>query len=219
MRSDSTRLDRAVLQGFYDRMRAVAPAAYGAMERDRTADPARAFPDTACGRLAASLEADGLRALGMWAHHWCLRFYDDDTRAGRRLVREIAARSGLGWTTDEIRWLLGESYAAHPAADQRFTLPTAALRELPSAALRELPSVALEKLSTAAPRELPSVALGELSTAAPRELLSTAPRELPTGPRELPSSEHREPPRTVPRGLPAAEPTVLDGAGVGRRVD
>jgi hypothetical protein len=127
-----------VIQGFYDRMRAVAPAAYGALERDRAGDPGQAFESTACGRLVASLDAAGLRALGMWAHHWCMRFYDDDTRVGLRLVREIAGRSGLGWTVDEVRWMLGESEAAGPAAAHRFTLPAAAARELPPAARARL---------------------------------------------------------------------------------
>ncbi|MER7439792.1 hypothetical protein [Micromonospora avicenniae] len=130
-RSDHPPLDRAVLQGFYRRMRAVAPAAVGAIERDRADDPTRSFADTACGRLVRSLDDDGLRALGMWAHHWCMRFYDDDTRPGLRLVRNIAGRSGLGWTADEVRWMLRESQAAGPAAEDRFTLPLAAFRELP----------------------------------------------------------------------------------------
>jgi hypothetical protein len=137
MRSGPVRLDRAVVQGFYNRMRVVAPAAYGAMERDRADDPGRAFAETACGRLAGSLDAAGLRALGMWAHHWCMRFYDDDTRVGLRLVREIAGRGGLGWTADEVRWLLDQSYAAGPAAAHRFTLPRAAAAELPSGVLPE----------------------------------------------------------------------------------
>ncbi|MEU3453232.1 hypothetical protein ABZ671_06475 [Micromonospora sp. NPDC006766] len=131
MRSGRMRLDRAVMQGLYDRMRVVAPAAYGAIERDRADDPGRAFAETACGRLAGSLDPAGLRALGMWAHHWCMRFYDDDTRVGLRLVREIAGRRGLGWTLDEVRWLLDQSYAAGPAAPHRFTLPLAAAAELP----------------------------------------------------------------------------------------
>ncbi|MGK5742725.1 hypothetical protein [Micromonospora sp. URMC 103] len=129
-RSGHPPLDRAVLQGFYRRMRAVAPAAVGAIERDRATDHTRPFADTACGRLAQSLDHDGLRALGMWAHHWCMRFYDDDTLPGLRLVREIAARVGLGWTADEVRWMLRESCAAGPAAEARFTLPLAAAREL-----------------------------------------------------------------------------------------
>lgn len=134
-------LDRAVVQGFYDRMRAVAPAAVGAIERDRAGDPGRAFGDTACGRLVRSLDAPGLRALGMWVHHWCMRFYDDDTRVGLRLLREIAGRSRLGWTADEVRWMLRESYAAGPAADARFTLPLVAAGELPPGSLapEELP--------------------------------------------------------------------------------
>ncbi|GAB3081136.1 hypothetical protein [Micromonospora schwarzwaldensis] len=130
-------LDTAVVQGFYDRMRAVAPAAYGAIERDRDDDPERPFAETACGRLVDSLDAAGLRALGMWAHHWCMRFYDDDTRVGLRLVRAIAARPGLGWTADEVRWLLDRSHAAGPAAGHRFTLPLAAATELPPGALPE----------------------------------------------------------------------------------
>ncbi|TDB69979.1 hypothetical protein [Micromonospora sp. KC723] len=138
MRSGRARLDRAVVQGFYDRMRAVAPAAYGAIERDRAGDPGRPFADTACGRLAGSLDPAGLRALGMWAHHWCMRFYDDDTRPGLRLVREIAGRRGLGWTVDEVRWMLGESHAAGPAAAHRLTLPLAAVAELPDGALGEV---------------------------------------------------------------------------------
>ncbi|MFI7212244.1 hypothetical protein [Micromonospora maritima] len=137
MRSGRARLDAAVVQGFYDRMRAVAPAAYGAIERDRADDPGRPFADTACGRLVGSLDPAGLRALGMWAHHWCMRFYDDDTRVGLRLVREVAARSGLGWTADEVRWLLDRSYAAGPAAAHRFALPVAAAAELPPGALPE----------------------------------------------------------------------------------
>ncbi|MFR9776759.1 hypothetical protein ACL02O_11960 [Micromonospora sp. MS34] len=137
MRSGRIRLDRAVVQGFYDRMRVVAPAAYGAIERDRADDPGRAFAETACGRLAGSLDAAGLRALGMWAHHWCMRFYDDDTRVGVRLVREIARRAGLGWTVDELRWLLDQSYAAGPAAAHRFVLPRAAAADLPAGALPE----------------------------------------------------------------------------------
>jgi hypothetical protein len=137
MRSGRVRLDRAVVQGFYDRMRVVAPAAYGAIERDRADDPGRAFPETACGRLAGSLDAAGLRALGMWAHHWCVRFYDDDTRVGLRLVREIAGRAGLGWTVDEVRWMLDESYAAGPAAAHRFVLPRAAAAELSPGPLPE----------------------------------------------------------------------------------
>ncbi|MFI7437658.1 hypothetical protein [Micromonospora haikouensis] len=150
MRSGRARLDRTVVQGFYDRMRAVAPAAYGAIERDRAGDPGRAFPDTACGRLVASLDAAGLRALGMWAHHWCMRFYDDDTRVGLRLVREIAGRTGLGWTVDEVRWMLGESAAAGSSAAHRFTLPGAAARELPAATRREF---AADMLSGAGSRE------------------------------------------------------------------
>lgn len=153
MRSGRARLDHTVVQGFYDRMRAVAPAAYGAMERDRAGDRGRAFRDTACGRLAASLDAAGLRALGMWAHHWCMRFYDDDTRVGLRLVREIAGRSGLGWTVDEVRWMLGESTAAGPSAAYRFTLPAAAVRELPQPARGEFTT---HELSGATGRELPT---------------------------------------------------------------
>ncbi|MEV6709104.1 hypothetical protein [Micromonospora wenchangensis] len=133
-RSGRGRLDDAAAQGLYDRMRVVAPAAFGAIERDRADDPARPFADTACGRLAGSLDAAGLRALGMWAHHWCMRFYDDDTRVGRRLVREIAGRRGLGWTVDEVRWMLGESERAGPSAGDRLTLPLAAASELPGAA-------------------------------------------------------------------------------------
>jgi hypothetical protein len=137
MRTGRTRLDGAVVQSFYDRMRVVAPAAYGAIERDRADDPGRAFPDTASGRLVGSLDAAGLRALGMWVHHWCMRFYDDDTRVALRLVREIAGRPGLGWTADEVRWMLGESYAAPPTVGDRFTLPGAAASELDPAALPE----------------------------------------------------------------------------------
>ncbi|MGN9776397.1 hypothetical protein ACTMS0_11560 [Micromonospora sp. H33] len=133
--------DRAVVQGFYVRMRAVAPAAVGALDRDRAGDPGRAFGDTACGRLVRSLDDDGLRALGMWVHHWCMRFYDDDTRAALRLLREIAARPGLGWTADEVRWMLRESYATGPAAEARFTLPLAAAAELAPGALRIEPVV------------------------------------------------------------------------------
>ncbi|MDM4720684.1 hypothetical protein QTQ03_14225 [Micromonospora sp. WMMA1363] len=133
--------DRAVVQGFHARMRAVAPSAVGALDRDRADDPGRAFGDTACGRLVRSLDADGLRALGMWVHHWCMRFYDDDTRAALRLVREIAARSGLGWTADEVRWMLRESYAVGPAAEARFTLPFAAAAELAPGTLRIEPVV------------------------------------------------------------------------------
>ncbi|MFI5832455.1 hypothetical protein ACIA5A_02115 [Micromonospora sp. NPDC051300] len=144
MRSGRARIDAAVVQGFYDRMRAVAPAAYGAIERDRAGDPERAFADTACGRLVASLDPAGLRALGMWAHHWCMRFYDDDTRVGVRLVREIAARPGLGWTADEVRWLLDRSYEAGSAAAHRFTLPLAAAGELPAGTLPE--GVAIDTL-------------------------------------------------------------------------
>ncbi|MFC0006980.1 hypothetical protein [Micromonospora siamensis] len=135
MRSERTQLDRAVVQGLYDRMRVVASAAYGAIERDRAGDPELPFAETACGRLAGSLDGPGLRALGMWAHHWCMRFYDDDTRVGLRLVREIATRSGLGWTADEVCWLLERSYAAGPAAAHRFTLPLAAAAELPPGTL------------------------------------------------------------------------------------
>lgn len=125
-------LPRAVAQSFYRRMRAVAPAAVGAIERDRSADPERAFSDTACGRLTRSLDDAGLRALGMWTHHWCMRFYDDDTTVGRRLIGEIAARPGLGWTADEVRWMLRESASAGPAAADRFTLPRAAAAQLPA---------------------------------------------------------------------------------------
>ncbi|GAA2219525.1 hypothetical protein GCM10010429_52740 [Micromonospora olivasterospora] len=155
MRSGRARFDRTVVQGFYDRMRAVAPAAYGALERDRAAEPGRPFRDTACGRLVASLDAAGRRALGMWAHHWCMRFYDDDTRVGLRLVREIAGRPRLGWTADEVRWMLGESEAAGPAAAHRFTLPAAAARELSPAVRRQIgapePASAGRELSSAAP--------------------------------------------------------------------
>ncbi|MBM7490780.1 hypothetical protein JOD64_002002 [Micromonospora luteifusca] len=133
-------LPRAVAQSLYRRMRAVAPAAVGAIERDRVTDPEQAFSDTACGRLAGSLDDAGLRALGMWTHHWCMRFYDDDTRVGRRLVREIAARPGLGWTADEVHWMLRESFSAGPAAADRFTLPRAASAQLAPA--DELPSAA-----------------------------------------------------------------------------
>ncbi|MFD0787767.1 hypothetical protein ACFQZ8_28000, partial [Micromonospora azadirachtae] len=115
-RSEQPPLDPVVLQGFYRRMRAVAPAAVGAIERDRAGDGGVPFVDTACGRLAGSLDDEGLRALGMWAHHWCMRFYDDDTRPGLRLVREIAERFGLGWTADEVRWMLRESRVAGPSA-------------------------------------------------------------------------------------------------------
>ncbi|MET8252256.1 hypothetical protein [Micromonospora sp. NPDC005197] len=126
-------LPRAVAQSFYRRMRAVAPAAVGAIERDRAAEAEQVFADTACGRLVGSLDDAGLRALGMWTHHWCMRFYDDDTRVGRRLVREIAARAELGWTADEVRWMLRESFSAGPAAADRFTLPRAAAAQLPPA--------------------------------------------------------------------------------------
>ncbi|WP_232290126.1 hypothetical protein [Micromonospora sp. ATCC 39149] len=149
-RSERARLDEAVAQGLYDRMRMVAPAAFGAIGRDRADDPARPFADTACGRLADSLDAAGLRALGMWAHHWCMRFYDDDTRVGLRLVREIADRPGLGWTVDEVRWMLGESEAAGPSAAHRFTLPRAAATGLPPAGRREF---AADVLSGAGSRE------------------------------------------------------------------
>ncbi|MBM0234590.1 hypothetical protein JNW91_23845 [Micromonospora sp. STR1_7] len=124
-------LPRAVAQSFYRRMRAVAPAAVGAIERDRAADAERPFSDTACGRLVRSLDDAGLRALGMWTHHWCMRFYDDDTTVGRRLIREIVARPGLGWTADEVRWMLRESVSAGPAATDRFILPRAAAAHLP----------------------------------------------------------------------------------------
>ncbi|GIJ23139.1 hypothetical protein [Micromonospora lutea] len=129
-------LDPTVVQRFYCRMRAVAPAAVGAIERDRADDPGRAFGDTACGRLVGSLDQDGIRALGMWVHHWCMRFYDDDTRSALRLLREIAARPTLGWTADEVHWMLGESQQAGPAAEGRFTLPLAAAAELVPGALR-----------------------------------------------------------------------------------
>ncbi|MET0418475.1 MAG: hypothetical protein ABW022_20880 [Actinoplanes sp.] len=134
-------LPRAVVQSFYQRMRAVAPAAVGAIDRDRAADPEQVFADTACGRLARSLDDAGLRALGMWTHHRCMRFYDDDTTVGRRLIREIAARPGLGWTADEVRWMLRESVSAGPAAADRLTLPRAAAAHLPPAErpLDELP--------------------------------------------------------------------------------
>ncbi|WP_433529826.1 hypothetical protein ACQPYA_26835 [Micromonospora sp. CA-263727] len=125
-----------MVQRLYDRMRAVAPAAVGAIERDRAGDPGRAFGDTACGRLLRSLDRDGVRALGMWVHHWCMRFYDDDTRAALRLLREIAGRPALGWTADEVHWMLRESHAAGPAADARFMLPLAAAAELAPGALR-----------------------------------------------------------------------------------
>ncbi|MET7747142.1 hypothetical protein [Micromonospora sp. NPDC005367] len=157
-RSDHPPLDRAVLQGFYRRMRAVAPAAVGAIERDRADDPTRSFADTACGRLARSLDHDGLRALGMWAHHWCMRFYDDDTRPGLRLVREIAERFGLGWTADEVRWMLRESRVAGPSAEARFTLPLAALRELAPGQL------------SAAELALAGCPVGEPSAIVPRQL-------------------------------------------------
>ncbi|TCB97607.1 hypothetical protein E0H26_11870 [Micromonospora zingiberis] len=123
-------LDEAVVQRFYDRMRAVAPAAVGAIERDRVGDPGRAFADTACGRLLRSLDDDGVRALGMWVHHWCMRFYDDDTRAALRLLRAIAGRPSLGWTADEVHWMIGESHQASVAAAARFTLPLTAAAEL-----------------------------------------------------------------------------------------
>ena len=120
-------LPRAVAQSFYRRMRAVAPAAVGAIERDRADDPEQAFPDTACGRLAGSLDDAGLRALGMWTHHWCMRFYDDDTRRrpavgprdrraagagldGRRGALD-AARVGLGRP--------GRRRPVHPAPRRR----------------------------------------------------------------------------------------------------
>ncbi|MFV2099989.1 hypothetical protein [Micromonospora sp. LOL_024] len=129
-------LDEVVVQRFYDRMRAVAPAALGAIERDRADDPGRAFGDTACGRLVRSLDHDGTRALGMWVHHWCMRFYDDDTRVALRLLREIAGRAALGWTADEVHWMLRESQHAGPAADGRFALPLAAAAELAPGARR-----------------------------------------------------------------------------------
>ncbi|MBX7265318.1 hypothetical protein KIF24_04115 [Micromonospora sp. Llam7] len=124
------------VQRLFDRMRAVAPAAVGAIERDRAGDPGRAFGDTACGRLVRSLDHDGIRALGMWVHHWCMRFYDDDTRVALRLLREIAGRPALGWTADEVHWMLRESQHAGPAAAARFTLPLAAAAELAPGALR-----------------------------------------------------------------------------------
>jgi hypothetical protein len=96
-RSARPALDRAVVQGFYDRMRAVAPAAVGAIERDRADDSGREFVDTACGRLVRSLDDAGVRALGMWAHHWCLRFYDDDTRVGRRQGSRVQFARGGRW--------------------------------------------------------------------------------------------------------------------------
>ncbi|WP_410811883.1 hypothetical protein [Micromonospora sp. 067-2] len=135
-------LPRAVAQAFHRRMRAVGPAAVGALERDRAGDLEQTFADTACGRLAHSLDDAGLRALGMWTHHWCMRFYDDDTRVGRRLLREIAGRPGLGWTTDEVLWMLRESTAAGPAAAERLTLPRAAAAQLPpgESPLDELPA-------------------------------------------------------------------------------
>ncbi|MEU6024368.1 hypothetical protein [Micromonospora sp. NPDC047134] len=129
-------LDEAVVQRFYERMRAVAPAAVGAIDRDRADDPARAFADTACGRLLRSLDEDGVRALGMWVHHWCMRFYDDDTRAALRLLREIAGRPRLGWTADEVHWMLRESHQANPNAAARMTLPLAAAAELAPGTLR-----------------------------------------------------------------------------------
>ncbi|RIV38567.1 hypothetical protein [Micromonospora radicis] len=129
-------LDEAVVQRFYDRMRTVAPAAVGAIERDRADDPGRAFADTACGRLLRSLDDDGVRALGMWVHHWCMRFYDDDTRAALRLLRAIAGRSALGWTADEVHWMLGESRHVSSSAADRCTLPFAAAAELAPGTLR-----------------------------------------------------------------------------------
>jgi hypothetical protein len=139
-------LPRAVVQSFYRRMRAVAPAAVGAIERDRSADQAEPFADTACGRLVRSLDEAGLRALGMWTHHWCMRFYDDDTTVGRRLIGEIAARPGLGWTADEVRWMLRESVSAGPAAADRFTLPRAASAQLPASErpFDDLPAAEIE---------------------------------------------------------------------------
>ncbi|MDG4806123.1 hypothetical protein O7634_05065 [Micromonospora sp. WMMD1120] len=137
-------LPRAVVQSFYRRMRAVAPAAVGAIERDRAGGAESPFPDTACGRLVRSLDDAAVRALGMWTHHWCMRFYDDDTTVGRRLIREIATRQGLGWTADEVRWMLRETVAAGPAAADRFTLPRAAAAQLPPAdrpALADWPEV------------------------------------------------------------------------------
>ncbi|GAA0387271.1 hypothetical protein GCM10009541_32770 [Micromonospora gifhornensis] len=129
-------LDESVVQRFYERMRAVAPAAVGAIERDRADDPARTFADTACGRLLRSLDDDGVRALGMWVHHWCMRFYDDDTWAALRLLREIAGRPQLGWTADEVHWMLNESHQANSVAAARLTLPLAAAAELAPGALR-----------------------------------------------------------------------------------
>ncbi|MFC0503358.1 hypothetical protein [Micromonospora costi] len=168
-RSGHPPLDRAVLQGFYRRMRAVAPAAVGAIERDRATDPTLPFADTACGRLAGSLDDDGLRALGMWAHHWCMRFYDDDTRVGLRLVREIAGRAGLGWTADEVRWMLRESRAAGPAAEARFTLPLAASREL---APGDLTAELVEALPpvTDPPTEPPTGPVRPFGAVIPRQL-------------------------------------------------
>ena len=66
-----------------------------------------------------------------------MRFYDDDTRVGRRLIREVAARPGLGWTADEVRWMLRESASAGSAATDRFTLP-APPPQLPPADRRTL---------------------------------------------------------------------------------
>ncbi|NLU76959.1 hypothetical protein HCA58_00830 [Micromonospora sp. HNM0581] len=129
-------LDPTAVQHFYRRMRAVAPAAVGAIERDRADDPVRAFGDTASGRLVGSLDGAGVRALGMWVHHWCMRFYDDDTGAALRLLRQIAARPALGWTADEVHWMLGESQHAPPGVDSRFTLPLAAAAEFPPGVLR-----------------------------------------------------------------------------------
>ncbi|MFC8846948.1 MULTISPECIES: hypothetical protein [unclassified Micromonospora] len=187
MGSGRARLDRTMVQGFYDRMRAVAPAAYGAMERDRAGDPGRAFRDTACGRLVASLDAAGLRALGMWAHHWCMRFYDDDTRVGLRLVREIASRPGLGWTADEVRWMLGESESESGSRSESQSQPGSGSGPRSEPGSGAAPRSQVTGPSAVHRFTLPAAAVRELPPAARREFAAIEPsgaggRETTSGP-------------------------------------
>lgn len=131
-------LDPAVVQGFYDRMRLVAPSGAGAIERDRARGVDRSFRTTACGRLVESLDADGVRALGMWVHHWAIRFYDTDTAIAEWLALEIGSRRGLGWTVEEVLWMFGEIREQLPPSSHAFDLPVAAARQLPGEDLPKL---------------------------------------------------------------------------------
>lgn len=127
MWTEQALLDPALVRGFYDRMRAVASMADEAMQRDRRLPSGLLFPDTACGQLIESLDDDERRALAMLAHHRCMRFGEDYTLIPKRLIEEFSRHPGVGWTTEEVRWLFSESRITTDAALRYwFSLPLAA---------------------------------------------------------------------------------------------